>query len=118
MRRWVTIFLLVFMPLQLTWAAVDLYCHAESGSATQHADHQEHQHQADADQGDSIEPKAAGALKADASACHAGHTAAIIGSVYLTAFSAPTLSYLGYQVRLPWPPHLPLPERPNWTDLA
>jgi hypothetical protein len=27
-------------------------------------------------------------------------------------------TYTAYQIQVPSPPHLPLPERPNWTALA
>jgi flagellar capping protein FliD len=45
MRRFLLIFLVVMMPLQLSWAAVSSYCQHESGTASKHFGHHEHQHQ-------------------------------------------------------------------------
>lgn len=40
MRRWLTIFLLVFMPLQFSWAVAGGYCtHHEEGKSAQHFGH-------------------------------------------------------------------------------
>lgn len=47
MRRWLAIFFMVFMPLQLSWAAVSAYCEHESGAAANHVGHHEHRHKGD-----------------------------------------------------------------------
>lgn len=46
MRRFLIIFLLLALPLQMSWAAVATYCKHESGVAAQHFGHHEHEHQA------------------------------------------------------------------------
>ena len=58
MRRWLTILLLVFLPVQLSWAAAASYCRHEGGSSTKHYGHHEHEHQ-------SAKLKAAGDERAD-----------------------------------------------------
>lgn len=47
MRRWLTIFLLVLLPLQFGWAAAARYClHESLQETTNHFGHHEHQHAA------------------------------------------------------------------------
>ncbi len=46
MRRFLILFLLFVLPLQVSWAAVATYCKHESGAAAQHFGHHEHAHQA------------------------------------------------------------------------
>jgi hypothetical protein len=55
MRRLIAIFLLLLLPLQAVWAAVEPYCLHESGQhQSSHLGHHEHERHADADgvQGD------------------------------------------------------------------
>jgi hypothetical protein len=49
MKRLLLIFLLTALPLQMSWAAVSMYCQHESGAAAKHFGHHEHKHQAKAD---------------------------------------------------------------------
>ena len=46
MRKWLAIVLLVFLPLQFSWAAVASYCQHETGAAAKHFGHHAHQHKA------------------------------------------------------------------------
>ena len=46
MKRFLLIFLLIMLPLQMSWAAVTGYCQHEEGKAAQHLGHHEHKHQA------------------------------------------------------------------------
>ena len=49
MRRLIAIFLLVLLPFQAVWAAVEPYClHESAQTQSQHLGHHEHQHHADA----------------------------------------------------------------------
>ena len=61
MRRWFTILLLAFLPLQFSWAAVAGYCGHESGAQQQHLGHHDHQHadHADVNKGDDLATGAA-----------------------------------------------------------
>lgn len=49
MRRVLLLILLTILPLQFAWAAATAYCQHESGEATKHFGHHEHQHRAAAD---------------------------------------------------------------------
>ena len=44
MRRWLTLLLLVMLPLQFTWAAAAAYCQHEKAPAAHHVGHHEHEH--------------------------------------------------------------------------
>lgn len=45
MRHWVTLLLLMFLPLQANWVAWSAACRHESGVQAQHIGHHAHQHQ-------------------------------------------------------------------------
>lgn len=114
MRRWLAVFLLVFLPLQFTWSVAAAYCQHESGSS-QHFGHHQHEHHGDAGAKDT--KKLPSAIDEDCAFCHAGCASALTG--LLDAAPAPE-----GVVRPPCPPHFltsppgELPERPNWTASA
>lgn len=80
MRRWLTIFLLVFLPLQFTWTAAAAYCQHEQESGIGHFGHHEHKHAAstasngdaasDAANGNDNDAPAPGAEHTDCAFCH------------------------------------------------
>ena len=117
MRRWLFILLLVFLPLQFSWAAVGVYCQHESGTAAKHFGHHDHQHKADASQGDKADPKASGGIDGDCSACHGGCAAAIFGDIQISAPSYVSAVVDDYRHSRNTSPHYQ-PERPNWAPLA
>jgi len=117
MRRWLLIFLVVLLPMQLSWAAVASYCQHESGAAVQHLGHHEHQHKADAGRADSDNPKAVGANDADCGICHAGCATVILEPVALLPVAVSLDTGSTHPVLISSPPPS-LPERPNWADLA
>ena len=117
MRRWFLIFLVVFLPMQLSWAAVASYCEHETEATAQHVGHHEHQHQADAEPTDSDNSKAFGSSDTDCSACHAGCCTAMLQSTLLVTVSLSSDTHGAPPLRLSSHP-ASLPERPNWTDLA
>lgn len=117
MRRWLLIFLVVFLPMQLSWAAVASYCAHESSETAQHIGHHEHQHQADDVPADSDGSKMAGVVDADCGACHAGCCTAILQSPLLMGARLPSNAHGAPAPRLSSQPAA-LPERPNWADLA
>lgn len=49
MRRWLTVFLLFLLPLQLSWAVAATYCAHEAVPAVSHVGHHEHRHEASGD---------------------------------------------------------------------
>ena len=117
MRRWFLIFLVVFLPMQLSWAAVASYCGHETEATAQHVGHHEHQHQADAQPTDSDSTKASGAFDTDCGACHAGCCTAILQSIPLLTICLSSNAQGAPALRLSSQP-VSLPERPNWADLA
>lgn len=82
MRRWLTILLLVFLPLQFSWTAAAAYCQHEQASGSGHFGHHEHKHAAstaskadaapDAAHGDDSDDSAPapGAQHTDCAFCH------------------------------------------------
>ena len=122
MRRWLLIFLVVLLPMQLSWAAVASYCQHESGVTTQHVGHHEHQHETDAaasaDTRDtSASPNATGAVDVDCGTCHAGCGTALFELVPLLVISFSSQAHRAPALHLASHP-ASLPERPNWADLA
>jgi hypothetical protein len=111
MRRWLAILVLVFMPLQLGWAAVSAYCQHESGAAAQHLGHHEHQHQAAAD--DESGAKSGGS-DVDCGFCHAACVTAIPSGTDFPAFDI-TSHVLADSQAYSLSAHAAEPERPNWT---
>ena len=124
MRRRLLIFLVVLLPMQLSWAAVASYCQHESDTATtsQHVGHHEHQHEADdiasADGNDaSANPATTGAVDVDCGTCHAGCCTAMLQSLSLVMATLPSETHSLSALRLSSQP-ASLPERPNWAHLA
>lgn len=117
MRRWLSILLLAFLPLQFSWAEVGVYCQHETGAAAKHFGHHDHQHKADASQCDKADPKASGGIDNDCGACHAGCTAAIFGEIQISSLAYASAVVDGYRHSLNASPHYQL-ERPNWAPLA
>jgi hypothetical protein len=116
MRRWLAIFLLVFMPLQQAWAAVSAYCQHESDAAANHLGHHEHHHQGAS--GDESETDSASiGFHADCGVCHAASVAALPSSVKLAlpSIDALVLSGASSLLLLERPSE---PERPNWARPA
>lgn len=114
MRRWLAVFLLVFLPLQFTWSVAAAYCQHESAPA-QHFGHHQHKHQDDGGFKDS--KSAPSGIDEDCAFCHAGCASALVG-----LFEAiPTVAGV---VSPPWVPDAlgsppgDLPERPNWIVSA
>ena len=125
MRRWLLIFLVVLLPMQLSWAAVASYCQHESDSAltTQHMGHHEHMHEADVssasnEHGDTnTNPSANGAVDLDCGTCHAGCGTPLLQSLTLVMAELSAETHRVSALRLSSQP-VSLPERPNWAHLA
>lgn len=117
MRRLIAIFLLVLLPFQAVWAAMEPYClHEGVQSQSQHLGHHEHQHHADADgahdDGGAKEPGKASAMLDHDHHCCSGASmlpAAVPLPVPLPqaeGVSSPLASYASFDAtRI---------ERPNW----
>lgn len=123
MRRWLTVLLLVLLPLQSSWAAVATYCTHETGAAADHVGHHDHASHAHggkvADPSDerSTEAPSAPASSLDCGHCH-GYSVGLLEV-------PPSLEPLAHGIapaRLgdaPCAEHVPAqPERPQWAPLA
>lgn len=116
MRRLFVIFLLVLLPLQLSWASVAAYCQHETNGQAQHFGHHDHQHQASQDQ-DNADSKLSGGIDNDCSECHAGCVVAILGDIAVTPPHLAAVVVTDYRTVQSLAP-LEIPERPNWAALA
>ncbi|WAC71512.1 hypothetical protein OU995_18235 [Roseateles sp. SL47] len=114
MRRWITLLLLVFLPLQLSWAAVGNYCqHETDARAARHFGHHQHVHADDA--GQAVAGKSM--VDSDCHACHASVPPLRAQSLALTPILS--LSSLTADVS-PAPSSAPTrtPDRPQWPRFA
>ena len=117
MRRWLTIFLLLILPMQLSWALGTTYCEHETGVAAQHFGHHEHQHTSDDEGSNSRTLNANGVADAHCSTCHASCATAIVDPKSLPAIAMSSDMHSSRHFRVS--SHTPsLPERPKWADLA
>ena len=142
MRRWLTVFLLILLPLQLSWAVAATYCAHEADPAARHVGHHEHRHEAgsagsagsadpaghaspdlkvQADDGSSVarkggetaSDKALTCVDDDCGFCHLGHTQPVASTpLVLPAVTSPADTGSDTQA---WTSRGPdRRERPNW----
>mgnify|MGYP001160728604 FL=1 len=113
MHRWITILLLVLLPLQSLWASAGSYCEHEQGSDVWHFGHHAHAH-SDSAHG---EPQSPTAKHPDCATCklYAKTLAAVASTLSLPASTG----------LLPAQTHPPIAtapptriERPKWAGLA
>ena len=116
MRRTLAIFLLVFLPLQLAWAAAGTYCQHENGAAASHFGHHAHEHKASSDQG-TPDPIQSGSIDSDCNVCHAGCACALTGAIAQTTVASAFVGAVDYRAHSTVPPSV-RPERPQWRFLA
>ncbi|WP_265942185.1 hypothetical protein [Dechloromonas sp. A34] len=74
MRRWLSIFLVIVLPLQISWALAATYCQHETGSA-QRFGHHDHKH--DAEDNEKLAKASPADVDNDCAVCHAGSIAAL-----------------------------------------
>lgn len=119
MRKWLAIFLLVFVPLQLSWAAVAGYCqHETEVAAAKHFGHHDHEHKTVSGKDAAPDPaKAIGGGDPDCASCHAGCLSALPEEVTVASPVNSSLDTTDHGVRLTQPPFERL-ERPQWHVLA
>jgi hypothetical protein len=116
MRRWLLVFLMALLPLQLSWAAVAAYCqHEQAPTQAAHFGHHEHQHH---DQGAAKAKEGHGDKKApltgddDCGTCHLGHVQTLLGDA--PAAAPPALPPRVARHGALHGSHIPaLPERPD-----
>ena len=122
MHRWLSILLLVVMPLQLNWAAVAAYCAHEASPSATHFGHHAHEHQAGVSAPEvDVEARAkvsAGAAL-DIADCHFHACGAVVlaVSIAMPVVIAAGAPIAGQAMSLN-APVLAQPERPQWTRHA
>lgn len=117
MRRWFLIFLVAFLPMQLTWAAVASYCQHEIGVGTKHLGHHLQQHRAHTEPTDTGRSNAGTAVDTDCGICHTGCVTAFFEPLALLSVAAFLVTGTTHLVLISSPPPS-LPERPNWANFA
>ena len=117
MRKCLAIVLLVFLPLQFSWAAVASYCQHETGAAAKHFGHHAHQHKAADGKDASPDPAKTLGGDPDCASCHAGCFSVLSGEIKLASSISPSLDTAYHPESLAAPPPERL-ERPRWRALA
>lgn len=115
MRSWLLVVLMMWMPLQLSWAATGSYCAHDQDATVQHLGHHAHQHQSAEDA--AANQSAAGTVSPDldCGTCHAScsmvlHAMPSSGCVQASSVVLPR--------PLPWSESLLIdrPDRPRWVS--
>ena len=113
MRKWLTIFLLLLMPLQVTWAAASAYCQHRGDISTEHVGHHAHKHNVQSVERSITDQTQQGGSDSDCGTCHAGCSFAVpfafSGTEFLTS-----LVIIKSSENLFTSHPLDLPERPRW----
>jgi hypothetical protein len=117
MKRYLAIFLLVLLPLQLSWAAMLGHCQHETGMTAHHPVHHTHDHRS-ADQQDTGENTSqSAAMDHDCATCHLGCAAALVSDLRMTTVAVADDHPLHLQV-IASQLSRERPERPQWPVLA
>lgn len=117
MHKWLAIFLLVFVPLQLSWAAGAGYCQHETGVAAKHVGHHDHQHKTADSKDASSDLAKTMAGDPDCASCHAGCCVALPVTITTASLADSFLGAADDVAHLTSPPFKRL-ERPQWRVLA
>ena len=115
-KRFLYLLALAF-ALQMSAAVASVYCMHETGTASEHFGHHQHEHQqADGDKDGATPAKKAGS-DPDCASCSLGSSVALSWS---SNVAQPLLPAHQVVPQLPWQPtpYLGLPERPNWMIAA
>lgn len=118
MKRLVYLFA-VALVLQFSWGVASAYCLHETGQASQHFGHHEHQHEVSQDGADdngSSAPKKS-PVHPDCATC-AHHIAIVPLLAVDSILGIPASHDLLSPILLPSSPFLGAPERPQWTVAA
>jgi hypothetical protein len=116
MHRWLMIFLMVLLPLQLGWAALGSFCQHETGDQAQHFGHHFHQHQADTD-ADDAHPEGGKTQHSDCNSCISGSITPSLRSALLVSLIPAEALVSGLETHPLFRPTSP-PERPAKPRLA
>ncbi|WP_416221439.1 cation efflux protein, CzcI family [Rhodoferax sp.] len=117
MRRWLLVFLLVLLPLQLTWAAVSTYCQHESMPSVQHIGHHAHKHATVTTDNDGSAGVDGVSVENECGVCHANCSVAFqSSSKTLRLTTGPVRIHANAAMYLAH--YQDLPERPQWVSLV
>lgn len=117
MRRWLLVFLLVLLPLQLTWAASSTYCQHESKLSTQHFGHHAHKHAKVPSGNDDAVSTELTSVENDCGVCHANCSVAFQSSSQTLRLIAEPMRMAAHAA-LYLARYQDLPERPQWVSLV
>lgn len=116
MRRLVIIFMLLLLPVQITWAGISAYCKHETGVSAQHFGHHEHQHQAQEDESKQDNPTFK--FDGDCSFCQfSGLGMTSMPSKEMGNFLLVASRHMIFS-DIPASYRLDRPDRPNWVRAA
>ncbi len=121
MRFLLSIFLMVFLPLQSAWAVAAPYCGHENSALVSHFGHHAHEHQATdfavGSSQDMLDVAASGGVDVDCTPCNGVGSGIVISLSPAVFFMGKTHYATGASSESPLPP-LQRPERPKWPRLA
>ena len=117
MRRWLLIFLMAVLPLQLSWVAVSVYSMHQTDATANHIGHHDHRHSADAGGTVASDPAKSGGGDTDCGACHAGCCLMPLDITQILPLFAAADNSLGHRALYPTLA-LDRPDRPNWLSHA
>lgn len=118
MKRLLIIFMLIVVPLQISWAAAASYCEHESNPKTVHFGHHEHQHVASAEEIKADVSKSAAAIDGDCTTCHLGGIAILTMPTPAPVFEAANSPVIIEGKSLLASSRPSRPERPKWAVAA
>jgi hypothetical protein len=118
MKKFLAIFLLVLLPLQVSWAAMSSYCGHETRVNATHPGHHTHDHASvDHQESSKNSPQSAG-MDHDCATCHIFCAAALVNDLNTTTAAVSDDHPLHPQVVIVSQLSRERPERPNWPVLA
>lgn len=120
MKRFILIFLLGLLPLQMSWAVVTGYCQHEEGKAAQHFGHHEHKHDASSGnkQNKGNDKKSGFAFNDADCGCHHLCCATIISSEHRQLSFSQNSTSVEFQLSS-YQSHLPDgPLKPDWRHAS
>lgn len=116
MRRLLVLIMLCLLPLQISWAAVAVYCGHEQGKAAQHIGHHDAEHKPFSAQSDP--DKQPGKFDLGHDHCHIPSFLGLLNEAAFLASVPPALPSLRCDERALSFLALDRPERPKWRVLA
>jgi hypothetical protein len=121
MRRWLLVFLLIFVPLQLTWAAATVHCQrvdrGENTASDYAAGTISHAHASTHPDHECPPSAQTLGLDDDCGVCHANCSLALPAPLAIAHLDASGMQ-IQNDLLFPTSHYLDLPDRPQWAALA